>query len=57
MNVKGKQIENYCSINLINLILSKDLKIKIYKSNITSCVIWLGNMVSSVKGGKQAKGI
>ena len=39
-------------------LLSKNLKIKIYKTNNTaSCAIWLWSMVSYIKGGTQDKGI
>ena len=50
----------YYSVQTIlsSRLLSKYLKIKIYKNNnIASCAIWLWNMVSYIIGGTQAKGI
>ena len=47
----------YCSVQtlLSSRLLSKNLKIKIYKQYVSSCATWLWNMVSYIKRGRQAK--
>jgi hypothetical protein len=39
------------SKNLSSRLISKNLKIKIYKTNFASCVVWVRNLVSYFEGG------
>jgi hypothetical protein len=37
-------------------LISKKLKIKIYKTNFASCAAWMQNLVSHFEGGTQTEG-
>jgi hypothetical protein len=37
--------------------LSKDIKIRIYKTNSTCDSVWVRNLVSNIKGGTQTEGV
>ena len=47
----------YSAQTLSSRLLSKNLKIEIYKNNIASCAIWLRNMVCCIKGETHCTGI
>jgi hypothetical protein len=51
-NASYYSVQNLLSSHLI----SKNLKIKIYKTNFASCTVWVRNLVSHVEGGTYTKG-
>jgi hypothetical protein len=51
---------NACYYSVQNILssglISKNLKIKIYKTNFASCAVWVRNLVSHFEGGIQTEG-
>jgi len=52
---------NACYHSVQNLLssrlLSKNLKIKIYRTNFADCFVWVWNLVANIAGGKGAEGV